>query len=172
MENINLPDDLLKIVNDYVTDITVVDYDGNEQYFINMVEVKKSKILVKELHTHRPILITNYYFKHAVKITGDITLYGDCSHMFYKSNFNGDISKWNVSRVHNMSCMFVRSKFNGDISNWDVSQVHNMSHMFGWSKFNGDISNWVVSRVCDMSCMFYESIFNGDISKWDVFTIK
>ena len=43
--------------------------------------------------------------------------------MFSKSQFNGDISKWDVSNVTNMGNMFSKSPFNGDISNWDVSNV-------------------------------------------------
>merc|ERR1719201_2962072 len=43
----------------------------------------------------------------------------------------GDISKWDVSRVTDMSRMFANANlFNGDISNWDVSRVTNMDHMF------------------------------------------
>jgi hypothetical protein len=38
-------------------------------------------------------------------------------------NFNGDISKWKVYNVTNVSCMFNSSKFNQDISKWDVSLV-------------------------------------------------
>jgi surface protein len=40
--------------------------------------------------------------------------------MFYGSQFQGDISKWDVSSVQNMRGMFNKSKFNGDISNWTV----------------------------------------------------
>ena len=51
--------------------------------------------------------------------------------MFFNSQFNGDISKWDVSNVTNMSCMFdYNSQFNGDISKWDVSNVTDMSNMF------------------------------------------
>ena len=85
--------------------------------------------------------------------------------------FNGDISKWDVSNVHNMEYMFWGSKFNGDISNWDVSKVTDMAGMFGWSKFtgkNGDISKWDVSNVEDMRSMFLDSNFNKNISGWDV----
>ena len=76
------------------------------------------------------------------------------SWLFYRSGFNGDISKWNVSNVTNMEGMFVNSSFNGDISKWDVSNVENMRGMFLHSKFNGDISNWDVSNVEDMQGMF------------------
>ena len=45
------------------------------------------------------------------------------NNMFHVSEFNGDISNWNVSNVTNMSWMFYYSNFNGDISNWNVSNV-------------------------------------------------
>jgi surface protein len=61
--------------------------------------------------------------------------------------------------------MFSFSEFNGDISRWDVSNVTNMMHMFSWCKnFNGNISNWDVSNVTNMQGMFSDSKFNGDIS--------
>ena len=50
--------------------------------------------------------------------------------MFFKSKFNGDISKWDVSGVENMEFMFANSKFNRDISKWDVSNVENTKDMF------------------------------------------
>ena len=87
---------------------------------------------------------------------------------FNESQFNGDISQWDVSNVTNMSGMFMYSKFNGDISQWDVSNVTDMSGMFYDSTFNGDISQWDVSNVTSMNSVFYDSRFNGDISQWDV----
>ena len=44
--------------------------------------------------------------------------------------------------VTNMKDMFNSSQFNGDISLWNVSNVTNMSFMFSNSQFNGDISRW------------------------------
>ena len=76
--------------------------------------------------------------------TGNIT---NMSNLFEYSDFNGDISKWDVSNVTTMPGMFAYSKFNGDISNWDVSNVINMKYLFAYSKFNGDISKWNVSNV-------------------------
>merc|ERR1719174_2097175 len=64
--------------------------------------------------------------------------------------FNGDISKWKVSRVSDMSAMFYGAKgFNGDISKWDVSSVSDMTDMFTNANFffNSDLSMWDVSRV-------------------------
>jgi len=44
----------------------------------------------------------------------------DMSDMFSHSNFNGDISKWDVSNVTDDYGMFFHSNFNGDTSNWNV----------------------------------------------------
>ena len=88
------------------------------------------------------------------------------------SEFNGDISFWDVSNVTNMHSMFCNSKFNQDISSWDVSNVTNMGQMFCNSKFNQDISAWDVSNVTDMINMFRNSDFNQDISSWDVSNVK
>ena len=74
--------------------------------------------------------------------------------MFDNSEFNGDISSWNVENVTNMRYMFHNSKLNGDISGWDVGNVTNMGFMFYYSKFNGDISSWNVENVANMRYMF------------------
>ena len=55
-------------------------------------------------------------------ITDMSRLFQDIS--FDSSNFNGNISAWDVSNVTNMNSMFYRCKrFNGDISKWNVSKV-------------------------------------------------
>merc|ERR1712037_1024603 len=51
---------------------------------------------------------------------------------YYTNKFNGDISKWDVSRVTNMEALFNNARaFNGDISKWDVSKVDNFLMVFG-----------------------------------------
>ena len=93
--------------------------------------------------------------------------------MFVCSDFNGDISKWNVSNVEDMCSMFADSKFNKDISNWDVSNVENMREMFcGAKKFNQDLSKWDVSNVEDMDKIFCNAKFNANISNWNVAKVK
>ena len=74
--------------------------------------------------------------------------------MFYNSEFNGDISKWDVSSVENTSYMFFDSKFNGDISKWNTSTIKDMCSMFMHSKFNKDISNWKINKKCNTWFMF------------------
>ena len=70
-----------------------------------------------------------------------------------------------VSKITDMSYLFEDTDFNGDVSNWDVSNVTEMNSMFsGCKSFNGDLSNWDVSNVKDMDFMFYNcKVFNQDI---------
>jgi surface protein len=115
-------------------------------------------------------------FYGAASFNGDVSRWDvsnvtDMSIMFCgASSFCGDISRWDVSNVTDMSIMFCRVPlFNGIITAWDVSNVMNMGGMFHEATlFNGDISRWDVSNVTDMSGMFYDaSSFCGDISGWD-----
>jgi surface protein len=78
----------------------------------------------------------------------------DMHSLFYDAtDFDQNISKWDVSNVSNMSYMFYGAKsFNQPLNNWDVSNVSNMSYMFyGAASFNQDISDWNVSNVVDYS---------------------
>jgi surface protein len=104
------------------------------------------------------------------QVTEMSELFSNFSDGFYE--FNGDISKWNVSNVKNMERMFHASDFNGDISNWDVSNLESLYATFRYSKFNGDISKWNVSKVKTMSGAFAETKFNQDLSKWDVSKVE
>ncbi len=116
-------------------------------------------------------------FRGAKKFNQDLSKWAtkllkvtNMNYMFTNTTeFNGNISNWDVSNVTTMIGMFSNaSAFNQDISNWNVSNVTNMSSMFNYaSKFNVDISNWDVSNVTDMSFMFRSSSeFNQDLSKW------
>ena len=65
------------------------------------------------------------------------------------TNFNANISSWNVSNITNMYGMFVAtSAFNQDISGWDVSNVTDMDRMFlNATAFNKDLSGWCVTNI-------------------------
>ena len=55
-----------------------------------------------------------------------------------------------------MECLFFnKAEFNGNLSRWQVGQVTDMSYMFsGATSFNGDLSSWDVGQVTGMICMF------------------
>ena len=87
----------------------------------------------------------------------------DMSDLFYDyenhinfTDYNFNVSKWDVSNVTNMNSMFAVCKnFKGDLSGWDVSNVKNMRSMFeGCENFNSDLSRWNVSNVKNMGSMF------------------
>jgi len=100
----------------------------------------------------------------------------DMSEIFYgESNFNEDISTWDVSNVTTMSLMFKNAiSFNQNIGNWNVSNVINMHSMFSQAtSFNQNIGNWDVSNVLWMYSMFHRAeSFNQDIGNWDVSSVN
>ena len=108
----------------------------------------------------------------------DVSRVEDMSSLFYDrmnhinfTDYNFNVSKWDVSNVKDMDHMFDGCKyFNCDLSNWDVSSVTNMGGMFEYCEnFSSDLSGWDVSSVTDMGCMFECcKKFNSDLSNWKV----
>ena len=103
----------------------------------------------------------------------DVSSVISMSNMFAGAiQFNQDISYWDVSSVTNMHFMFYQTEyFQQDIGKWDVSSVTDMTAMFQFSNFNQDIGDWDISNVTNMSKIFYGTSFNQDIGKWDVSSV-
>ena len=90
----------------------------------------------------------------------DVSNVTNMDSMFESSKFTGensDISGWDVSNVKDMESMFAYSEFNGDISNWNVNPDANFNSMFKYNNvFFQDLSSWKINRNNkDISYMFY-----------------
>ena len=73
----------------------------------------------------------------------DTSLIRDMSRLFQTSDFNGDISKWDVSNVTDMVGMFnAATSFNQDISKWNVSNVTNMDMCFKGTPIEDKVKTW------------------------------
>ena len=89
--------------------------------------------------------------------------------------FNGNIEKWDVSSVVDMTSMFTAAtSFNQKIGDWDVSGVELMTQMFSVAQaFNQSLLDWDVSSVVDMTSMFNSaSSFNRNLNNWDVSNVE
>ena len=87
------------------------------------------------------------------------------------TNFNTDISWWNVENVRDMSALFAGAEnFNQPLNDWKTRNVLSMSYMFfKATSFNQPLNNWDTSKVEGMYRMFDNATsFNGDVSGWDL----
>ena len=69
-----------------------------------------------------------------------------------------------------LQATFEVSQFNGDLSNWDVSTAQNLSSTFRYAQqFNHpSVSGWNTSSVTNFaSCFERATVFNQDIGAWD-----
>ena len=85
----------------------------------------------------------------------------------------GPPNLWDVSRITDMDSLFRKdglSDFNEDISAWDVLNVKTMEGMFEYAtSFNQPIGDWNVQNVENMKSLFYRSqVFNQPIGNWNV----
>ena len=106
----------------------------------------------------------------------DVSNVIDMSIMFYRADaFNQPLNNWNVSRVTNMDSMFSFAEiFNQPLNNWDVSNVNNMLAMFSFAySFNQSLNNWDVSNITNMGFMFSTAYaFNQPLNNWDVSNVE
>ena len=71
------------------------------------------------------------------------------------SKFNGDLSKWQTSRVTSFYEMFrFAENFNGDLSKWSTPELTTTQGMFSEATaFNSDISSWKMDKVITLKQM-------------------
>ena len=109
----------------------------------SLVHYIQEKLIIKKSNNYKYFPETNKELKDIIK------------QRIKQEGNKADLNDIDVSKITDMSYLFLRTDFNGDISNWDVSNVKDMYGMFYWCEsFNQDISNWDVSNVTDMRYMF------------------
>jgi len=80
-----------------------------------------------------------------------------------------------TANVESIDYIFLHSEFNGDLSGWDTSKLRTMHGAFeSAAQFTGEsIVEWDVSNVVDFSEAFKDaSNFNADLSKWRICTTR
>ena len=118
----------------------------------------------------RPTSLKDITFLTNENIRHVVNLWCEGSKEVLEKKF-GHISKWDVSRVTDMSWLFVgQTTFDDNISEWDVSNVTRMKGMFHQARaFNQPLNQWNVSSVTDMSLMFrHTQHFCRPLDSWDV----
>ena len=104
----------------------------------------------------------------------------DLSHMFENSSLLSfdDFSKWNTSKVLDMSYMFSNCQYLTnlpDISKWNVSKVINLKFMFNSCKSLTqlpDISKWNISSVINLSYNKHQEYLHSLINRRNINIIQ
>jgi len=114
---------------------------------------KKQVEKVVSEHSKKPVTILVAHNKEELKLLVREAI---------KCNGNEcDLNFIDVSAIEDMSCVFFHSDFNGDVSKWNVARVKNMTCMFSCSAFVGDLSNWKVDRGCRIDDIFFRCNIPG-----------
>ena len=70
------------------------------------------------------------------------------------TNFNQDISRWDVSNVNIMTAMFKgANNFNQNIGRWVVSKVNNMAYMFSSKDFYAPTLEFNQESILNLTCL-------------------
>ena len=79
-----------------------------------------------------------------------------------------DITGLDISKIWTLAEAFSDTDFNQDISSWDVSNVKDMNGMFRDNKrFKQDLSNWDISKLDNVLFMFKGSLITmDDLKSW------
>ena len=123
------------------------------QQLIGKLENLENKELTKQDIEELARISKLLNVKYTVNSTGKLE---DIIDYIDRIDHNANLNWIDTSKLRDMSCLFKdKTEFNGDISEWDVSNVINMESMFDNSSFNQDISNWNVYNVRYTRFIFY-----------------
>ena len=116
-------------------------------------------------------------FRSATNFNGNLSTWDVSSgvqfvRMMDSSSFNSDISDWQLLAADDISYMFNDTNFNQDISSWNVSNITNMSFLFGGTPFNQNINNWDVSNVSNMNSTFAFGNIDQSFQGWDITNVS
>ena len=84
--------------------------------------------------------------------------------MFYASAYNSPLNSRQLG-TPSISEMFMYSDFDQDISGWDVSRISSFLKVFAFSAFNQPLDSWDVSSATTLESMFWgASAFNQSLA--------
>jgi surface protein len=98
----------------------------------------------------------------------------DMSYAFAgNTEFKGDLSTWDVSKVANMAGMFLKAGIeDSGIGDWNTASLEKAESMFheaGNLSRDLDLSGWTMGKCTNMTAMFQGSaIIDNGIGKWKV----
>ena len=99
--------------------------------------MKNLKDIIQErLHINKDIKSYNYHPKthdELIKIVDQL---------IKERGNEADLNDIDTSEITDMYQLFYKSEFNGDISNWNVSNVKDMSYMFDKSPLEKNPPKW------------------------------
>lgn len=90
------------------------------------------------------------------------------------ARFGANLEDWDTHEVEDFSSAFAgRVQFDGDLSRWDVSRGRSFAHMFdcAWSFRGRGLERWAVSAAAatNLAYMFDGAAsMDADLSEWDV----
>ena len=97
-----------------------------------------NKYIVERLHINKDI--KSYNYNYYPKTRGE--LYELVNKLIKERGNEANLNDIDTSEITDMYELFYESEFNGDISEWDVSNVENMSYMFDKSPLEKNPPKW------------------------------
>ena len=97
-------------------------------------------IIVERLHINKDIGKQNHHYNYNPKTR--IELKELIDKLIKERGNKADLNDIDTSEITNMYALFHKSEFNGDISKWNVSNVKTMNYMFYKSPIEKNPPKW------------------------------